>query len=68
MRLFPRRVDVALLGRLDALVDGRLAEHRMVRGRYRVVGGRVEIAELVVDGRPLAGALSLAGAGPSCAG
>ncbi len=68
VRLFPRRVDADLLGRLDLLVGGDLAGRREIRGAYRFHAGGVVIGDLSIDGRSINARIPLAEIGPSCRG
>lgn len=58
VRLFPRLVDAALLGGLDALAGGT-AKAKIVQGYYEMTGGLVSVGRISVDGRAIAGRVAL---------
>ena len=66
-RLFPRRVDAYLLGGLRELVGNGYGQVKSIHATYRMVGGRVLVEAIEVDGRRLAGRINLSVvAGRSC--
>jgi len=61
VRLFPRTVDAALLSGLRRLLGTAYREAARITGGYRLSGDRLEVTDLRVDGRPVAGTITLAG-------
>jgi hypothetical protein len=59
VRLFPRAVDAALLGGLEALLGPRYGESREIQLAYQLVGDQVRLVDLRRDGEPVPGALIL---------
>ncbi len=59
VRLFPRRVDGALLGGLAQLAGGNAARLKTVRARYRLDGLRLLVGDWRLDGRKAAGWVDL---------
>mgnify|MGYP000731253117 CR=1 FL=1 len=67
VRLFPRNVDAALLGGLNAAVGPDYMSLRNIRAHYGLRRGAVVIDRIEADGRPVAGAIRLPrAAGSSC--
>lgn len=61
VRLFPRAVDAALLSGLSRLLGPAYRDAGRITGSYRLSGGRLAVTDLRVDGRPVAGTITLAG-------
>ncbi len=59
VRLFPRTVDAALLGGLQAAVGPNYLGRRLIRARYRLLGNRVTIDRIDADGTPVTGTIAL---------
>jgi hypothetical protein len=61
VRLFPRAVDAALLSGLNRLLGRDYRTAGRITGRYSLSGDGLAVVDLRVDGRPVAGAIALAG-------
>jgi len=59
VRLFPRSVDAALLGGLNAAVGELYGSAKSIQGRYRREGARLYVINIKVDGRAAAGRILL---------
>jgi hypothetical protein len=59
VRLFPRSVDAALLGGLQAAVGPNYLGRHLIRARYRLLGNRVRVDRIDADGTPVPGAIAL---------
>lgn len=62
VRVFPRNVDAILLGGLEAIIGKRYQSSSKIRGAYEMVGAKVILTSITVDGRALAGSVDLSGA------
>jgi hypothetical protein len=61
VRLFPRAVDAALLSGLNRLLGPAYRDAARITGSYRLTSGQLAVTDMRVDGRPVAGAITLAG-------
>jgi hypothetical protein len=59
VRLFPRTVDAALLGGLQAAVGPDYLGRRLIHAHYRLDGSRVSVDRIDADGTPVPGAIAL---------
>lgn len=59
VRVFPRAVDAALLGGLSALLGARYRSTRQIRALYELRRAGLHLTGFQVDGRNIAGAISL---------
>jgi len=62
VRVFPRGVDASLLGGLHGLLGEGYARAGAIRGRYRLVGGRLLVSDITADGRPVSHPVALSSA------
>ena len=63
VRLFPRDVDAVMLGGLGRIVGPGYLNYRTIRARYRLVGDRITVVEIRVDGIGRPGQVALPGTG-----
>lgn len=68
VRVFPRRVDAALIGGLRQAVGPSYLKARTIRAEYRFSAGRILVGAIAVDGAPVAGTIDLSGATSTCRG
>lgn len=61
VRVFPRNVDAVLLGGLEAVLDKRYQSSGKIRGTYKLIGAKVLLTAITVDGREVAGRVDLSG-------
>ena len=61
VRLFPRDVDAVMLGGLGRIVGPGYLKYRTIRARYRLVGDRIAVVDLRVDGIDRPGQVALPG-------
>lgn len=59
VRVFPRSVDAALLGGLGAVLGAQYKSAKQIRAAYRWDRTRLVLDDFTVDGRPLAGSVTL---------
>ena len=59
VRLFPRGVDAVMLGGLGRIVGPGYLKYRTIRARYRLVGDRITVVDLRVDGIDRPGQVAL---------
>ncbi len=59
VRLFPRSVDAALLGGLQAAVGPDYLGRRLIHAHYRLDGNRVSVERIYADGTSIPGAIAL---------
>ena len=59
VRVFPRTVDARLLGGLRRLVGESYATAQAIRARYRIIGRRLVLEQIVADGRMIQGRLEV---------
>ena len=61
VRLFPRDVDAVMLGGLGRIVGPGYLNYRTIRARYRLVGDRITVVDIRVDGIGRPGQVALPG-------
>ncbi|MBL4720823.1 MAG: hypothetical protein JKY20_06805, partial [Alphaproteobacteria bacterium] len=59
IRLFPRRVDAALLGGLHQITNARFGDGVSIRARYQRSGSTVRVLSLRIGGRAMPGEIVL---------
>ncbi len=67
VRIFPRKVDAALLGGLRNYIGDRYGQAKSIRARYRLNGNVVIVEGLSVDGKAVAGRIGLKAQTSRCA-
>ncbi len=67
VRIFPRRVDAALLGGLRKYIGEGYGQAKSIRARYQFAGNAVIVDGLIVDGHPVAGRIGLSSRTARCA-
>lgn len=60
VRVFPRNVDAAILGGLQAVIGGRYQGFESVHAAYRLVGGQLEVTNIIGDGTPFSETIAVA--------
>jgi hypothetical protein len=59
VHIFPRRVDAAVLGGLQSLIGEAYMSARTITARYQYQGSRLQISNLMVDGKAVRGRIDL---------
>ena len=59
VRLFPRGVDAVMLGGLGQIVGPGYLKYKTIRARYQLVGTRITISDIRVDGTERSGQVAL---------
>ena len=59
VRVFPRRVDAALLGGLGAVLGSQYKSAKQIRAAYRWNRSGIILGDFTVDGRPIEGVVTL---------
>lgn len=59
LRIFPRQVDAQLLGGLDRILAGSYSQSKEIRARYYLRKHAILLRDIQVDGRPVAGSITL---------
>lgn len=62
VRIFPRRIDAVLIGGLRQAAGPNYLKTKAVRADYRLVGERIMVGEIKIDGIAVAGTVDLSSA------
>jgi hypothetical protein len=66
VRIFPRTVDAAFFGGLGRLTGTGYGSAKTIRAHYRLTADRVEVGDVLIDGRVVTGQLALPAVTRSC--